>query len=1008
MTDEIRFDGRVAIVTGAGNGLGRSHALMLAERGAKVVVNDLGGDIHGDGGKSSAAADEVVEQIKADGGEAVANYESVENGEAIVQTALDAFGTVDIVVNNAGILRDTSFHKMTDKDWKLIQDVHLNGSFAVTHAAWPILRDKSWGRIIMTTSAAGLYGNFGQANYSSAKLGILGLANTLAIEGRKYNIHVNTIAPIAGSRLTETVMPADLLEKLKPEYVSPLVGWLCSERCESTSGIFEIGAGFIGQLRWQRSTGGVFNTARGLTPDQVAAGWDKVTDYGRSDHPAEINQALGSVLEAMNNPPLGGNKFIDLDAAYNSELVLESDYDENDLALYALGIGAAADPLDASERKYAYEMDGDFMAFPTYGVMPQMSAMLGAAKEGTLDLPGMNFGMDRLLHGEQFTEIKRPLPTNAHLEHRFTVKEAWDKDPHAIVTFAVSSTDDSGEEVIYNEFTAFVQGAGGWGGERGPSGDDVNVAPEREPDAVIEEQTDPNQTLLYRLSGDWNPLHADPAFAKAFGFDKPILHGLCTFGFAGRHVVKAFAANDGRYFKNIKVRFAKSVYPGDTLVTKMWKTADTTIVFETSVKERDELVLKNAAIELYAEIPADKPKSDAGGQAVADTNGGAVTAEPGAQDVVAMLSGYVGEHPELVDTVGKVYQWHVQNPDLGFVLDLKNGEGSVYEGTADHDTSIELEESDLMAMMRGEADAQKLYFGGKLKIDGDIMASQKLSFLADMDAAEVQDRLNASMTERGADQGGLPPASGSTGQPGGRAVVSMLADYVSAHPDLAGSVGKVYQWHVSDPDLDFVLDLKNDSGAVYEGTADHDTSIEIAEDNLMALMRGESDAQTMYFGGKLKIGGDIMASQKLTFLAEMDPAEVQAALAKSAAESAPASGDKPKAKPKREPAGPVLFDKLAERIKADKKAVNGVAGHVLRFNVTDPDSSWTLDCSGDTPELTENANGEAQAVVGIADKDLESLAKGNADIRDLHQRGLLRIDGDMRLAREINFIEGLV
>src|SRR6185503_1409105 len=197
MSDQLRYDGKVVIITGAGNGLGRSHALLFGSRGAKVVVNDLGGGHTGEG-KSSAAADKVVEEIKALGGEAVANYDSVENGDKIVKTAVDAFGTVDIVINNAGILRDVSFAKMTKEDWDIIQRVHLNGSFSVSYAAWPILREKGYGRIIMTTSAAGIYGNFGQANYSAAKLGILGLGQTLALEGRSKNIHVNTIVPIAG------------------------------------------------------------------------------------------------------------------------------------------------------------------------------------------------------------------------------------------------------------------------------------------------------------------------------------------------------------------------------------------------------------------------------------------------------------------------------------------------------------------------------------------------------------------------------------------------------------------------------------------------------------------------------------------------------------------------------------------------------------------------------------------------------------------------------------------
>src|SRR4029453_19093805 len=173
MANELRFDGRVAIVTGAGGGLGRSHALLLASRGAKVVVNDLGGSMHG-GGQSATPAQKVVEEIKASGGDAIANADSVEDGAKIVQAALDTWGRIDIVVNNAGILRDTTFHKMSQEDWDLIYRVHVLGSFRVTHAAWPHLRDQGYGRIIMTASAAGIYGNFGQANYAMAKLGLVG------------------------------------------------------------------------------------------------------------------------------------------------------------------------------------------------------------------------------------------------------------------------------------------------------------------------------------------------------------------------------------------------------------------------------------------------------------------------------------------------------------------------------------------------------------------------------------------------------------------------------------------------------------------------------------------------------------------------------------------------------------------------------------------------------------------------------------------------------------------
>jgi len=216
---QLRYDGRVAVVTGAGNGLGKAYALLLGSRGAKVVVNDLGTSIKGEGADATPAQ-KVVDEIKKLGGEAVANYDSVEHGEKIIKTAIDTWGRVDIVINNAGILRDTSFVKMKEDDWDKIFLVHVKGAYKVSRAAWDYMRQQNYGRIIMTASAAGIYGNFGQANYSAAKLALLGFSNTLALEGDSKNIHCNTIAPIAGSRLTETVMPPDLVQALRPEFVA--------------------------------------------------------------------------------------------------------------------------------------------------------------------------------------------------------------------------------------------------------------------------------------------------------------------------------------------------------------------------------------------------------------------------------------------------------------------------------------------------------------------------------------------------------------------------------------------------------------------------------------------------------------------------------------------------------------------------------------------------------------------------------------------------------------------
>ncbi len=297
---EIRFDDRVVIVTGAGNGLGRCYAKQFAARGAKVVVNDLGGSTDGDGA-DNAAANRVVAEIKEAGGEAIANHDSVSDGDKIVQTAMDTWGRVDVVINNAGILRDSSFHKMADKDWDLVFEVHVKGAYKVTHAAWPHMRKQQYGRIIFTASAAGLYGNFGQANYSAAKLALHGLSQTLAVEGQKQNIMVNTIAPIAGSRLTETVLPKEITNQLKPEFVSPLVMKLCAESHTETSGLYEVGAGWIGKVRWQRTRGVGLPTSAAISPEDVLAAWDRICDFSDATNPASNGEAMQAIFANMQN-----------------------------------------------------------------------------------------------------------------------------------------------------------------------------------------------------------------------------------------------------------------------------------------------------------------------------------------------------------------------------------------------------------------------------------------------------------------------------------------------------------------------------------------------------------------------------------------------------------------------------------------------------------------------------------------------------------------------------------
>jgi len=293
----IDYSGRVAIVTGAGGGLGRTYALELAGRGAKVLVNDLGGARDGTG-SGAAMADQVVEEIKAAGGEAVANYDGVhtfEGGENIVKQAIEAFGKVDILINNAGILRDKSFAKMDEDLWDLVIAVHLKGIYNVTRPAFVNMKENGYGRIVMTTSGTGLFGNFGQTNYGTAKLGQIGFMKSLRIEGAKKNVKVNAIAPTAASRMTEDIMPPDMLDKLKPEFVLPAVLYLCSEACEDSGVILCAGGGLVQRAAIVVNDGAYLGTEP-ASVEAVAENWGKITAL---ENLHEVNDVMSLSMEIL-------------------------------------------------------------------------------------------------------------------------------------------------------------------------------------------------------------------------------------------------------------------------------------------------------------------------------------------------------------------------------------------------------------------------------------------------------------------------------------------------------------------------------------------------------------------------------------------------------------------------------------------------------------------------------------------------------------------------------------
>ncbi|KAG2093498.1 peroxisomal hydratase-dehydrogenase-epimerase [Suillus discolor] len=290
----LSFKGQTVVVTGAGGGLGRVYSLLFASRGANVVVNDF----------NAEAAQKVVDEIKKAGGSAIANASSVTDGAAVIQSALSAFGGVSILINNAGILRDRGLKNMTDAEFDQVISVHIKGAFSCTKAAWPHFRNQKFGRIINTTSAAGIYGNFGQANYSAAKMALIGFTKSLAREGAKYNISAVAIAPVAASAMTATIMSPEMLANLKPEFVAPFVAAVCHPDGPNPSGrVFEIGAGFVGELRWERSKGTIWKTDDTFTPSAVKLKWSEVTDFSDPRYPESISDVDSTLERASTMPP---------------------------------------------------------------------------------------------------------------------------------------------------------------------------------------------------------------------------------------------------------------------------------------------------------------------------------------------------------------------------------------------------------------------------------------------------------------------------------------------------------------------------------------------------------------------------------------------------------------------------------------------------------------------------------------------------------------------------------
>ncbi|KAJ3126449.1 hypothetical protein HK098_007501 [Nowakowskiella sp. JEL0407] len=857
---DMRYDGKVAIVTGAGIGLGRIYAINLAKLGAKVVVNDLGVSTNGQG-TSSSAADAVVEEIRAFGGQAVANYNSVEDGDQVVETAIKNFGRVDIVVNNAGILRDKSFAKMSDADWDLVYRVHLRGTYKVCKAAWPHMLNQKYGRIINTTSAVGLHGNFGQANYSAAKAGIIALSNTLALEGRSKNILVNTIAPNAGTRMTATIMPPEMVEALKPDYVFPLVGFLAHESTPSTGGVFQVGSGWISAVRWQRTGGVGFPVNVTLTPEHIASRWNEICNFedGRATHPSSTQESFAAVQANFENvASVGGNQqksstpgMINVAAAQKAtfpDFTLE--YTFRDVILYALGVGAKRTDLPL-----VYENSDSFMVLPTFGVVPGLSTIVSSVSLGDF-LPEFNPMM--LLHGEQYLELKRPFPTSGKLINKARIIDILDKGKGAAVILGVSTYDTSGNLICNYEMTNFIRGLGGKGGNKGSdrgAATAANEPPARSPDFVFREKTSEDLAALYRLNGDYNPLHIDPAMSKMGGFDVPILHGLCTFGIAGKHVLQKYCDNDPSKFKNIKVRFSGPVYPGETLETKMWKEGSK-VIFQVRVVERDIVAVSNAAVEIGGSSSATSLKKDTTSASFSALKSGAIFSALAA----AFEKMSPAEKKSLMSKIKGSFQFEISKGGAveQFNIDLKNGVGSIGSGKlAKADLTIQIADDDFVSVASGKSNAQKLFMTGKIKAKGNLGLAAKLD--------EVLKIAATAPTPKSASPSTTAPALQS------HAIFEKLTTtYQNLSPNekksLLNKIKGVFQFEISKNGVTetYHIDLKNGEGAIGVGKlAKADLNIVIGDDDFVSVASGKSNAQKLFMTGKIKAKGNLGLAAKL-------------------------------------------------------------------------------------------------------------------------------------------------
>lgn len=550
------LEGKVIIVTGAGGGIGRCHALAAAREGASVVINDLGGARDGTGA-GATMAEKVVAEIVSMGGRAVANFDSVtdrDGCERMVEAAIGAWGRLDGVVNNAGILRDRTFGKMTPEEWDVVLDVHLTGTRNLCWAALDALKARG-GAIVNTTSVSGLIGNFGQSNYAAAKAGIYGLSRVLAMELRKYSVTVNCVAPVAKTRMTDDLPQVE--DQWRPEQISPIVTFLLSDAGREHTGlVFGVQGQRIHLYQVKISQGVTKPGAELWTVDEIARQFTAITRWSEEMDPfVSEGRSLKAPLTTGTPTGLG-----------EAGWPIGKTYDGGVMTLSGDAFRAYAEATDDGNEAYT----GDHaVAPPMFHVVPVFPTMMLMARD-----PELGMDLLRLVHGEHAMSFHRPLRAGDRLAVTGKLASVSEKPSGTIFAFDLYGRID-GELALEGKTAYFIRARNPPARETkqvGPAAPEASAVVAPEPDLVITQHVALDQADRYApASGDRNPIHLDDAVATKAGLPGVILHGLCTMAFAQRDVIRELCDGDPTRLRHIGVRFARPVFPGETLSLQLWR-----------------------------------------------------------------------------------------------------------------------------------------------------------------------------------------------------------------------------------------------------------------------------------------------------------------------------------------------------------------------------------------------------------------------------------------------------